>query len=138
MGSYPTLPPLAASRPTQARRRKRQNGDHLALSNCFRRTFLNSTIIGLPAKFDVLSVMIYRLLYVASPPGLGEAVVSGQVEPDTYVVDPVLGDMNYEHEFANENYVELGGGIKFPTKWHHHAGWDDNYLVHLLLNSTAI
>jgi len=45
----------------------------------------------------------------------------------TWVPDPVLGDMNYEHEFANENYADMGGGIKFPTRWHHHAGWDDNY-----------
>lgn len=52
----------------------------------------------------------------------------------TYVVDPVLGDMNYEHEFANENYTDLGNGIKFPTRWHHHAGWDDNYGT---LNITA-
>ena len=52
----------------------------------------------------------------------------------TYVVDPVLGDMNYEHEFDNEHYTALAGGIKFPTRWHHHAGWDDNYGT---LNITA-
>ena len=52
----------------------------------------------------------------------------------TYVADPVLGDMNYEHEFANENYTDLGNGIKFPTRWHHHSGWDDNYGT---LNITA-
>jgi glyoxylase-like metal-dependent hydrolase (beta-lactamase superfamily II) len=45
----------------------------------------------------------------------------------TWVPDPVLGDMNYEHEFTNENYVDLGNGIRFPTVWHHHDGWDDNY-----------
>jgi len=45
----------------------------------------------------------------------------------TWVPDPVLGDMNYEHEFANENYADLGGGIRFPTVWHHHEGWDDNF-----------
>jgi hypothetical protein len=45
----------------------------------------------------------------------------------TRVPDPVIGDMNYEHEFTNASYVEVGGGVKFPTVWHHHEGWDDNY-----------
>ena len=45
----------------------------------------------------------------------------------TWVADPVLGDMNYEHEFTNDSYVDLGNGIRFPTGWHSHQGWDDNY-----------
>jgi len=45
----------------------------------------------------------------------------------TWVPDPVLGDMNYEHEFSNDQYADLGGGIRFPTTWHHHDGWDDNF-----------
>jgi glyoxylase-like metal-dependent hydrolase (beta-lactamase superfamily II) len=45
----------------------------------------------------------------------------------TRVPDPVLGDMNYEHEFADESYIDLGNGIRFPTGWHSHVGWDDNY-----------
>ena len=45
----------------------------------------------------------------------------------TWVPDPVLGDMNYEHEFTNATYVDAGNGIRFPTVWHHHEGWDDNY-----------
>lgn len=45
----------------------------------------------------------------------------------TWVPDPVLGDMNYEHEFTNDSYVDAGDGVKFPTVWHHHEGWDDNY-----------
>jgi hypothetical protein len=45
----------------------------------------------------------------------------------TWVPDPVLGDMNYEHEFPNASYVDLGNGVKFPTEWHSHQGWDDNY-----------
>ena len=45
----------------------------------------------------------------------------------TWVPDPVLGDMNYEHEFTNASYVDLGNGIRFPTGWHSHQGWDDNY-----------
>jgi glyoxylase-like metal-dependent hydrolase (beta-lactamase superfamily II) len=45
----------------------------------------------------------------------------------TWVPDPVLGDMNYEHEFTNASYVDVGGGVRFPTEWHHHEGWDDNF-----------
>jgi glyoxylase-like metal-dependent hydrolase (beta-lactamase superfamily II) len=45
----------------------------------------------------------------------------------TWVPDPVLGDMNYEHEFTNASYVDVGSGVRFPTGWHHHEGWDDNY-----------
>jgi glyoxylase-like metal-dependent hydrolase (beta-lactamase superfamily II) len=45
----------------------------------------------------------------------------------TWVPDPVLGDMNYEHEFTNESYMDLAGGVRFPTTWHSHHGWDDNY-----------
>ena len=45
----------------------------------------------------------------------------------TWVPDPVLGDMNYEHEFTNASYIDIGNGIKFPTGWHSHTGWDDNF-----------
>jgi glyoxylase-like metal-dependent hydrolase (beta-lactamase superfamily II) len=45
----------------------------------------------------------------------------------TWVADPVLGDMNYEHEFTNASYIDVGNGIRFPTEWHSHQGWDDNY-----------
>jgi len=45
----------------------------------------------------------------------------------TWVPDPVLGDTNYEHEFSNDEYIDIGDGIRFPTIWHHHTGWDDNY-----------
>ena len=45
----------------------------------------------------------------------------------TWVPDAVLGDTNYEHEFTNASYVDIGDGIRFPTGWHHHTGWDDNY-----------
>jgi len=45
----------------------------------------------------------------------------------TWVPNPVLGDMNYEHEFTNESYVDVGNGIRFPTRWHSHNGWDDNF-----------
>src|SRR4030095_10078722 len=45
----------------------------------------------------------------------------------TWVPDPVLGDMNYEHEFTDDSYIDIGNGIKFPTRWHSHQGWDDNF-----------
>jgi glyoxylase-like metal-dependent hydrolase (beta-lactamase superfamily II) len=45
----------------------------------------------------------------------------------TMVSDPVLGDLNYEHEFTNESYIDIGNGIKFPTGWHSHEGYDDNF-----------
>jgi glyoxylase-like metal-dependent hydrolase (beta-lactamase superfamily II) len=45
----------------------------------------------------------------------------------TMIPDPVLGDMNYEHEFSDETYIDIGNGVRFPTRWHHHDGWDDNY-----------
>ena len=45
----------------------------------------------------------------------------------TWVPDPVFGDTNYEHEFTNDSYVDIGGGVRFPTGWHSHTGWDDNY-----------
>jgi len=45
----------------------------------------------------------------------------------TWVPDAVIGDTNYEHEFSNADYIDIGDGIRFPTIWHHHTGWDDNY-----------
>ena len=45
----------------------------------------------------------------------------------TWVPDPVLGDMNYEHEFTNASYIDIGNGVRFPTGWHQHEGWDDNF-----------
>src|SRR5688572_23052701 len=45
----------------------------------------------------------------------------------TWVPSETLGDMNYEHEFTNDSYVNLGNGIRFPAGWHSHQGWDDNF-----------
>ena len=33
----------------------------------------------------------------------------------TWVPDPVFGDMNYEHEFTNDSYMDIGDGVRFPT-----------------------
>ncbi len=41
---------------------------------------------------------------------------------ETKVPHPVLGDMNYEHEYTVWKEVD---GITFPAGWHHHEGYDD-------------
>ena len=48
----------------------------------------------------------------------------------TRVPHPVLGDMNYEHEYSD--WKQLGDGIVFPAGWHHHDGWDDERQVPLI------
>jgi hypothetical protein len=42
----------------------------------------------------------------------------------TMVSEPALGDFNYEHESTNQ---QTFGSIKWPTVWHSHQGWDDNF-----------
>ena len=42
----------------------------------------------------------------------------------TTVSQPALGDFNIEHESTNQ--IEVGG-VKWPTAWHSHQGWDDNW-----------
>ncbi len=42
----------------------------------------------------------------------------------TMVSEPALGDFNYEHESTNQ---QAFGNVKWPTVWHSHQGWDDNY-----------
>lgn len=76
-----------------------------------------------PEKVTVVSIMLmgkYRVDATINKENLLQRI-------HTWVPDPVLGDMNYEHEFTNESYVDLGDGIRFPTIWHHHDGWDDNF-----------
>jgi glyoxylase-like metal-dependent hydrolase (beta-lactamase superfamily II) len=77
----------------------------------------------IPEKMTVVSITV-----------LGEYRVDATINKEhllqrihTWVPDPVLGDMNYEHEFSNDSYVDIGNGVKFPTTWHHHDGWDDNF-----------
>jgi glyoxylase-like metal-dependent hydrolase (beta-lactamase superfamily II) len=76
----------------------------------------------LPEKMTVVSITL-----------LGKYRVDATINKEhrlqrihTWVPNPVLGDMNYEHEFTNESYADLGGGMRFPTGWHSHEGWDDN------------
>ena len=42
----------------------------------------------------------------------------------TTVNENALGDFNIEHESTNQISV---GGVKWPTAWHSHQGWDDNW-----------
>ena len=76
-----------------------------------------------PAKVHVVSITIggkYRVDATITAEHMLQRI-------HTWVADPVLGDMNYEHEFTNDSYVDVGDGIRFPTGWHSHQGWDDNF-----------
>ncbi len=76
-----------------------------------------------PEKVTIVSITIlgkYRVDATINEENLLQRI-------HTWVPDPVLGDMNYEHEFTNASYVDLGNGVRFPTGWHHHEGWDDNF-----------
>ena len=76
-----------------------------------------------PQKMTVVSITIlgkYRVDATINEENLLQRI-------HTWVPDPVLGDMNYEHEFTNASYVDVGDGVRFPTGWHHHEGWDDNF-----------
>jgi len=87
----------------------------------------NTTI---PEKVTVVSITVlgkYRVDATINKEHLLQRI-------HTWVPDSVLGDMNYEHEFKNESYIDLGDGIRFPVEWHHHDGWDDNFGAH---NTTA-
>ena len=42
----------------------------------------------------------------------------------TTVSEPALGDFNIEHE--STEFVTVGN-VKWPTAWHSHHGWDDNW-----------
>jgi hypothetical protein len=77
----------------------------------------------IPEKVTIVSITVngkYRVDATINKENLLQRI-------HTWVPNPVLGDMNYEHEFPNESYVDAGNGIKFPTRWHSHNGWDDNF-----------
>jgi glyoxylase-like metal-dependent hydrolase (beta-lactamase superfamily II) len=77
----------------------------------------------IPEKMTVVSITMmgkYRVDATINKENLLQRI-------HTWVPDPVLGDLNYEHEFTNQSYVDAGNGARFPTSWHHHEGWDDNY-----------
>jgi glyoxylase-like metal-dependent hydrolase (beta-lactamase superfamily II) len=74
---------------------------------------------GIPPKMYVVSIMVdgFRM----------DATINGanQIQRiHTMAAEPALGDFNYEHESTNQ---QTFGNIKFPTAFHSHQGWDDNY-----------
>jgi glyoxylase-like metal-dependent hydrolase (beta-lactamase superfamily II) len=80
----------------------------------------NTTV---PEKMTVVSIMVlgkYRVDATINKENMLQRI-------HTWVPHPALGDLNYEHEFTNESYIDIGNGVKFPTIWHHHDGWDDNF-----------
>jgi len=73
-----------------------------------------------PVKMHVVAITMF-----------GKYRVDATINPDnqiqrlkTTVNDPTLGDFNIEHESTNQVTVD---GIKWPTTWHSHQGWDDNW-----------
>jgi glyoxylase-like metal-dependent hydrolase (beta-lactamase superfamily II) len=76
-----------------------------------------------PEKMTVVSITLLRKYHADAT--INKEHMLQRIH--TWVPDPVLGDMNYEHEFTNESYIDIGAGVKFPTGWHHHDGWDDNF-----------
>jgi hypothetical protein len=73
----------------------------------------------IPEKMHVVSITFEGLRMDAT------INASNQIQRiHTMVSEPALGDFNYEHESTNQ---EAFGNIKFPTVFHSHQGWDDNY-----------
>lgn len=76
-----------------------------------------------PYKVTIVSINVlgkYRVDATINPQNMLQRI-------HTWVAEPVLGDFNYEHEWTDQSYVDVGNGIRFPTGWHHHEGWDDNF-----------
>ncbi len=70
-----------------------------------------------------------RKATVVSFTALGKYRVNGQFNDQnmltrvqTRIGNPVMGDINYETEYSD---YEDFGGLKFPTHFHHHDGFDD-------------
>jgi glyoxylase-like metal-dependent hydrolase (beta-lactamase superfamily II) len=73
----------------------------------------------LPEKVHVVSIRFGRYLI--------DATINSKNQIQrihTMVAEPALGDFNYEHESTNQATF---GDVKFPTAWHSHQGWDDNF-----------
>ena len=61
---------------------------------------------------------------------LGRYRVNGTITQDnilqrvqTWLPNPVVGDMYYETVYTN--YQDVGGGVQFPMRWHQHQDYDD-------------
>jgi glyoxylase-like metal-dependent hydrolase (beta-lactamase superfamily II) len=69
-------------------------------------------------RLNILSITVlgkYRVNATINDQNLVERV-------QTWVPNPVRGDMNYEGEFTQWRDVN---GVKFPGNFHHHQDWDD-------------
>lgn len=72
-----------------------------------------------PQKVHVVSITFGKYQIDATING------SNQIQRiHTMIAEPALGDFNFEHESTNQQSF---GSIKFPTVWHSHQGWDDNF-----------
>ena len=76
-----------------------------------------------------LSSTVQRKLNIISFTALGKYRVNGTINADnlvervqTWVPNPVRGDMNQEGEFTQWRDVD---GVKWPGNFHHHTDWDD-------------
>ncbi len=76
--------------------------------------------VVMPVKMHVVAITM-----------LGKYRVDATINPQnqiqrikTTVNIPALGDFNIEHESTNHVSV---GNVKWPTNWHSHQGWDDNW-----------
>ncbi|MDA1091831.1 MAG: MBL fold metallo-hydrolase [Acidobacteria bacterium] len=70
-------------------------------------------------------------MYVVAITMFGKYRVDATINPQnqiqrikTTVNLPALGDFNIEHESTNQATF---GNVKWPTAWHSHQGWDDNW-----------
>lgn len=73
-----------------------------------------------PEKMHVVAITMFGKYRV-------DATINGDNQIQrikTTVNIPALGDFNVEHESTNQQRF---GRIKWPTDWHSHQGWDDNW-----------
>ena len=70
-------------------------------------------------------------MQVVSITMLGKYRVDATINPQNQIQrihvmvhEPALGDFNIEHESTNQQEF---GNVKWPTNWHSHQGWDDNW-----------
>lgn len=73
-----------------------------------------------PEKMHVVAITMFGKYHV-------DATINSQNQIQrikTTVDIPVLGDFNIEQESTNQMSF---GNFKWPTAWHSHQGWDDNW-----------
>jgi len=70
-------------------------------------------------------------MHVVSITMLGKYRVDATINPQNQIQrihvmvhEPALGDFNIEQESTNQQQF---GNVKWPTNWHSHQGWDDNW-----------